>query len=409
MTHNDTPSGNNDAKILLALNEEIRQSFSEAVEEYANGSVSHVCTDSTEALEQAEQVRPDVALVSTELGPEDGFHTVQKIMTQVPGVSTILVGSSVAPEDFRRALRAGARDMLQTPTNKEDLFAALDAALEVTKGKRSTLDEITGHHGNDEGPKTATKIAVFSNKGGTGKTFVATNLGAGLAQSGYKVALLDTDLQSGDVAIALGMTPNRTLADLTESYTELDAELVGEFMLEHKSGLRILPAPIHPREADMIGAEDIQQVLQATEQDFDYIIVDTPPHLDDRVMAVLDWADRILIVASTDLASIKNTRVAFNVLDMAGIAADRITVVMNRADARVGLDTSDVERHLERKVDFSLASTVEVPRSLNAGEVLVLDSPRSRITGELNELVGYFTGTHDTSPKKRSGLFRLRR
>src|SRR5660397_178068 len=91
MTHNDTPSGNNDAKILLALNEEIRQSFSEAVEEYANGSVSHVCTDSTEALEQAEQVRPDVALVSTELGPEDGFHTVQQIMTQVPGVSTIPV------------------------------------------------------------------------------------------------------------------------------------------------------------------------------------------------------------------------------------------------------------------------------------------------------------------------------
>lgn len=409
MTNSNKTDGENQPQILLALNDTVRETLSEALQGYENGSADHICTDSSEALAQAEQVRPDVALVSTELGPEDGFHTVQQIMTQVPGVSTILVGSSVAPEDFRRALRAGARDMLQTPINQEDLFAALDAALEVTRGKRSTLHDITGSQGDGAGPKTATKIAVFSNKGGTGKTFVATNLGAGLAQAGHRVALIDTDLQSGDVAISLGMTPSRTLADLTESYSELDAELVTEFLLEHKSGLRVLPAPIHPREADMISTEDIQQVLQATEQDFDYVIVDTPPHLDDRVMAVLDWADRILMIASTDLSSIKNTKVAFTVLDMADIPADRIMVVMNRADARVGLDADDAEGHLERAVDFSLVSTVDVPRSLNTGEVLILDSPRSQLAGELEDLVAYFTGTQPAGRKKRSGLFGLRR
>lgn len=409
MTNPNKTDGENQPQILLALNEKVRKSFSESLEEYANGSVSRICIDSTEALAQAEHIRPDVVLVSTDLGPGDGFRTVQQIMTQVPGVSTILVGSSVAPEDFRRALRAGARDMLQIPVKQEDLFTALDAALEVTRGKRSTLHGITGNQGDGAGPKTATRIAVFSNKGGTGKTFVATNLGVGLAQSGYKVALLDTDLQSGDVAIALGMMPNRTLADLTESYPELDAELVREFLLEHKSGLRVLPAPIHPREADMISTGDIQQVLQAAEQDFDYVIVDTPPHLDDRVMAVLDWADRILMIASTDLSSIKNTKVAFTVLDMADISADRITVVMNRADARVTLDADDAEGHLERAVDFSLVSTVDVPRSLNTGEVLILDSPRSQLAGELEDLVAYFTGTQPADRKKRSGLFGLRR
>jgi pilus assembly protein CpaE len=392
-------------KLLLALGDErIRSSFTQALEGYPGGAPQHVCADSDEALRLAQDIRPDVALLTTTLAPLDGFQAAQEIVTRVPGVSVLLVAQDPAPEDFRKALKAGVRDMLQIPVEKRELFAAIDAAVEVSKGKRTALEGLAQEALAEERIQPAVGITVFSTKGGTGKTFVATNLGAGLAAAGKRVALVDLDLQFGDVAIALGMAPERTLFDLVQTYTEFDLTLMNDFMLKHPSGLHILPAPLYPDQADQISVEDINTILRVIQDGYDFVIVDTPPFFEERVLVALDWADHVLLIGSLDLPSIKNIKLSFTTMDLMAYPDTKLRIVLNRADSKVGLDVAEVQRHLGRPVRQSISSSIDVPRALNAGEVLLLTKPECRVSRELSELVGSF-GVTSMNGKRKFGVF----
>ena len=210
--------------IVLALAQDyVRDSFSRALATYPGGAVTFACSDSDSALELAQRERPQIVIVGADLKPLDGYATVQEINARVPGVSTLIVAANPSPADFRRALQAGARDMLQLPVEKKDLFAALEAAVQVSGAKRSALEGLAAKAAAAPKEKaTARRIVVFSTKGGTGKTFLATNLAGGLAARGKRVALVDLDLQFGDAAIALGMVPQRTIFDLVQGYTDFD-------------------------------------------------------------------------------------------------------------------------------------------------------------------------------------------
>lgn len=393
-------------KILLALGDErVRTSFVQALKEYPGGAPEHVCTTSEDALRLSLDYHPDVVLVSTDLAPEDGFDTSQQIVARVPGVSALLVATNPAPEDFRRALRAGARDMLEIPVEKRDLFAAIDAAMEVSRGKRSALEGIAARALADEKVQPATGIVVFSTKGGTGKTFLATNLAVGLARAGKRVALVDLDLQFGDVAIALGLTPERTMYDLVQTYTEFDFNLMQDFMLKHATGVHVLPAPLYPDQAEQITTSDVETILRVVRSGYDYVVVDTPPFFEERVLVALDWADSVLLLASLDLPSIKNLRLSFTTMDLMAYPMDKLRIVINRAGSKVGLDVEDVERHLGRKVFATISSSIDVPRSLNAGETVLLSKPASKVAQELNTLIQTFEETPSNN-KRRTGLFR---
>lgn len=388
-------------RLLLALGDElVRTSFTQALQDYPSGPPTQVCSDSDEALRQAEETRPDVVLLTTELAPLDGFQTAQQIVSRVPGVSVLLVARDPTPDDFRRALKAGVRDMLQVPIEKRELFAAIDAAVLVSKGKRTALDGLAQAAIAQDQVPPAQRIVVFSTKGGTGKTFIATNLGVGLAAAGRRVALVDLDLQFGDVAIALGMAPERTLYDLVQTYTEFDLTLMNDFMLKHSSGLHILPAPLYPDEAEQISTDDIRTILQVVEEGYEYVIVDTPPFFEERVMAALDWSDSVVLVGSLDLPSIKNMRLCFSAMDLRAYPDDKLRIIMNRADSKVGLEVTEVEKHLGRPVRMTISSSIDVPRALNAGEALLLSKPDCRVSKELRELVGSFDPSAMNGKKK---------
>jgi len=395
--------------VLLAIGDEnIRRSFEQALRTHKSATVGLVCSDSAEALRFAEESRPDVAIVSTDLTPQDGFATVQEIVARAPGVSVLLVAKNPLPEDFRKALRAGARDMLQIPVEKKELFAAVEAAGQVTRAKRSILEGLASS-GTGSTTQPAKRIVVFSTKGGTGKTFLSTTLAAGLAARGRRVALVDLDLQFGDVAIALGLTPERTLYDLVRTYTEFDVALLSEFMLRHPSGLHVLPAPLYPDQAEQITEEDVRMILSVVQQGYEYVIVDTPPFFEERILIALDWADHVLLVASLDLPSVKNLRVSFTTMDLMAYPNEKLHIVMNRAGSKVGLELDDVEKHLGRPVQLAVSSSIEVPRALNAGEVLLLTKPACKVGIELNELVTSFDfAGAEAEDRRRFGLFRKR-
>jgi pilus assembly protein CpaE len=254
---------------------------------------------------------------------------------------------------------------------------------------------------------------VFSTKGGTGKTFVATNLAAGLAQTGKRVALVDLDLQFGDAAIALGLVPQRTIYDLVQAYPQFDVTLLEEFMVKHSSGLSVLPAPLYPDESERIMVSDVQAVLDVIQSGYDYVVVDTPPFFEERILTALDWADHVLLIAGLDIPSVKHLKTVFRTMGLMAYPEEKLLIVMNRADSKVGLEVSEVEKHLGRRVKTTISSSVDVPRALNAGEILLLSKPGCKVSHELSGLVNTFAepnhnGNGKVPESVSRGLFRGR-
>ena len=378
-------------KLLLAIaSEPVRTAVARDLQNSAGIEAIYECGDSESAIRQAEESGADVVLVGADLAPKDGYETVQELVARVPGVSAIIVALNPEPSDFRKALQVGARDLLQIPVERKELHDALNKAAEASQRKRTALEDMAAQMVAQKEVKVAKRIVVFSTKGGTGKTFVATNLAAGLAVAGKRVALLDLDLQLGDSAIALGLVPQRTIYDLVQGYREFDIGLLEEFMVKHSSGLSVLPAPLYPDEAERITVKDIQTVLDVIQTGFDYVVVDMPPFFEERVLIALDWADHVLLIAGLDIPSVKHLKTVFRTMGLMAYPEEKLMIVINRSDSKVGLDMAEVERHLGRRVKFTLSSSVEVPRALNAGEILLLSKPGCKVAHELGSLVRAF-------------------
>jgi pilus assembly protein CpaE len=378
-------------KLLLAIaSEPVRAAVAHDLQANADIEAIYECGDSGSAVRLSEESGADVVLVGADLAPKDGYQTAHEIVGRVPGVSVIIVALNPEPSDFRRALQVGARDLLQVPVERKELLEALQKAAEASQRKRTVLEDMAAQMVAQKEVKVAKRIVVFSTKGGTGKTFVATNLAAGLAASGKRVAIVDLDLQLGDSAIALGLVPQRTIYDLVQGYREFDIGLLEEFMVKHASGLSVLPAPLYPDEAERITVKDIQTVLDVIQTGYDYVIVDTPPFFEERILVALDWADHVLLIAGLDIPSVKHLKTVFRTMGLMAYPEEKLIIVMNRADSKVGLDMAEVERHLGRRVKFTISSSVEVPRALNAGEILLLSKPGCKVSHELSGLVRTF-------------------
>jgi pilus assembly protein CpaE len=233
-------------------------------------------------------------------------------------------------------------------------------------------------------------IVVVSPKGGSGKTAVASNLSVALAQSHPgRVVAVDLDVQFGDLAAALRLEPQHTFAQLVRA-GQVDATTVKLFLTPHDQGLYVLAGASDPVDADVIGHGHISEVLPLLAQSFDYVVVDTPAGLDERTLAAIDAATDLLLVTSLDVTSIRSIRKALDVLDHLDLRARR-ELVLNRCDAKVGLDPADVERAIGMPISCSIPSSREVPLSLNLGTPVVLTEPKSVVSKKIHQLADHYT------------------
>lgn len=235
-------------------------------------------------------------------------------------------------------------------------------------------------------PSRQTKvIVVMSPKGGSGKTAVSSNLAVALAQRHPgRVVAVDLDVQFGDLTTALSLTPEHTLAQLART-TEIDATTVKLFLTLYYNGLYVLAGANDPVDADSISHAHVSQVLPLLAQNFDYVIVDTPAGLDERTLAAIECATDLLLVSSLDVTSIRSLRKALDALDHIGVKAER-QLVLNRADAKVGLNPSDAEEAIGMKIACSISSSREIPLSLNLGTPVVISEPKSAVAKQLQQL-----------------------
>jgi pilus assembly protein CpaE len=243
---------------------------------------------------------------------------------------------------------------------------------------------------------------VFSPKGGTGKSVIACNLAVALAAAGRRTLLVDLDLQFGDVAIMLGLEPQRTLYDLLATPGSLDAEKIGGYATSYGThGLDVLAAPVRPEDAESIGEARVAELLDAARDGYEVIVVDTAPFFHGPVLTALDRTDELLLVCAPDVPSMKNVRLTLQTLELLSFPVDRIRVILNRANARVGFRAAQVASVLERNVEFELPEDDAVCIAVNRGVPVSRQRAESPFARALEGVAAALRGEHPAANEPR--------
>jgi pilus assembly protein CpaE len=286
----------------------------------------------------------------------------------------------------------------QTPTivvgrdMSPELFVDVSATL-------SSMGVVVETDGFTATPRRSKVIVVVSPKGGAGKTAVSSNLSVALAQRHPgRVVAVDLDVQFGDLGLALSLSPERTLAQLARS-SQIDATTLKLHLTPTTDGLFMLAGANDPVDADSIGHAHVSQVLPMLAENFDFVVVDTPAGLDELTLAALECATDLLLVSSLDVTSIRSLRNALDAFDHIGISAER-TLLLNRADSKVGLNPSDAEDVMGMKIACSIPSSREIPLSLNLGTPVVISEPKSAVAKQLQQLSQIFAPSNAEPTRK---------
>ena len=233
-------------------------------------------------------------------------------------------------------------------------------------------------------------VCVLGPKGGTGKTLTSSNLAVTLALAGERVALVDLDLQFGDLGLTLGLTPEKTIYDLAKSGGSIDMEKLETYLTTHVSGLRVLLAPTRPDQASFITTDLLRDVFSLLRSNYDCVIVDTPPGFTPEVIASIDISTHICIVGMLDSLSLKNTKLGLETLELMGYDNGRITVLLNRSDSRIGISTDDVSAIVGRSPDVFVPSDREIAKSMTDGVPIVMRAERSEAAKAFRTLAERF-------------------
>lgn len=314
-----------------------------------------------------------------------------------PEVGTILVTSELSTQLLQTALRSGVRDVLSAPIDQMqlvDTVSRIGDSLRAAPVAHSSqpaspslidpLDLMDGEPGR--------VISVFSTKGGSGKSVIATNIAVALAKHSERpVVLIDAHLQFGDVAVMLKLAPRHTVVDAISQLERLDPGMLADLMTEHaESGLLVLPAPLEPTFADQITGEQMMQLVNVVREFAGHIVIDMPAYFNDVVLTLIEGSDDVLLVAGLDIPNIKNVKIGLSTLNLLNIPKEKLHLILNRADSKVKLDVGEVEKTLQVQAAAHVPSDVVVPISVNKGSPVVLSAPRSGVAREMEKLASRF-------------------
>ena len=301
---------------------------------------------------------------------------------------------------LQQALRSGVKDVLASPVDDGQLHEAISR---VALGLAAAPDApATDEPSFEDDGELAHVVTVFSTKGGAGKSMIATNLGVALAKRSDKpVCLVDADLQFGDIAVMLKLSPQHTIVDAVSSIDRLDVTLLQNLLVTHEaSGLLILPAPLEPAFADQIGAAEMVQIVELLRRFCSFVVVDTPAYFNDVVLGMIEISDDVLLVAGMDIPNVKNVKIGLQTLRLLNTPMEKLRLVLNRANSKVKLGVSEVERTLQLSADCLIPSDVIVPQSVNRGVPVVLSAPRSGVAKSLEEMADLFAPRASGKKKK---------
>jgi len=364
-----------------------------------------------DALAQAAKLSPDVVLMDINMPDMDGITATEQLATQAPGASVVMMSVQGEADYLRRSMLAGAREFLVKPFSSDELTASIRQvyAREREKAIRYAAPQAAPSGGTAE-RELGQIVAVFSPKGGVGRTTIAVNLAVAAATDlARKVVVVDGSFQFGDVGVLLNLNPkNTSIAELVpEMQAGGEIESIDTFVISHSSGIKVLLAPPTPETAELITPAGVKRVLDALRARYDLVVVDCSAFFNDTTLAILDTADVILTMLTLEITSIKNMRLFLEVADQLGYEAGKVQLLLNRADSTLGIRVADVEHSIGRKVNHSVVSDGRsVVYALNRGVPFYLSNREAQVSQDVLRLATAVAGervaAHDARKTART-------
>ena len=328
--------------------------------------------DTEQLYEEVMRLKPAAAIITLGANADQAIKLIRRLTSESPRTALIAAANNAAHDLLLESLRAGAREFLKLPISAEELKTVLDRVVEFCAGQVEVPK------------KKGRMVAVFSSKGGCGTSFIATNLAASTTA---RTAVVDLNLQAGDLPLFLGVSPKYSFADMAENRARLDDALINSFVTPCSPNLALVAAPKEADSADEIEPEHVFEVLQRLRESFEYIVLDPQHTFDSITLAALDLSDEIILVLTLDIPAIRSTQRALEIFDRLGYPRKKIRIVVNRWSKQIDIDLRQVEKFLAEPVIAFIPSDYQTAvTSINLGKPLVQSEPNSKIALEIKRI-----------------------
>ena len=376
------------AKILvLDRSEELAEQIRSFAHELPNEPEIVSCTKIGSIGHVQEHDGPFSILVAgPSLGTRAGLRRLAALHREQPGTAVIVTFEERPEASLREIVQVGAIDMIEYPADDMSLRAALKRALEMSSRMGSVTVYEPVYQPVEAVPqqRNARVFTVCSATGGCGKTFYAANMAMFLAQnSNARIALVDLDLQFGEITTSLRLQPSYTIADVLSHEQDEDVDLgshIEDFLVQYEDKFWALPAPKEPSQADRITPFEVTKILEVLRTRYDYIVVDTPTALAETVLAAFDISEHLFVMATLDLPSVRNLGLFLQTLQKLRISSDNVSLVMNKVEKDVGIDVEQITKLFPQGFRSTLPYAKEVSRSVNMGKPILGAHPESDIS-----------------------------
>jgi pilus assembly protein CpaE len=390
-------------RVLIADgSERIRANLQRRLSAEEDITVCGTAADGEHALQEALHLVPDIAVLDAGLTGLDGVQTTEMLAEYAPQAGVILMSMESGSELFRRAMLAGAREVLQKPFAGDDLVAAIHRVHAFQARKRAAQSARQPANGGPPAAEGARRrdgrmITIVSGKGGVGKSIIATNLSLILNRPNPgSVVLVDLSLQFGDIAALLAMTPDGTIAEFAASDASItDRHVIQQALSLGPQGLTVLAAPPSPELADYVTTAHLRSLVAELRSSYEIVVADTTSQLTEITLEALENSDHIVLVTDFSVTSVKNTRLIMSVIGVLQVDPERILVVANHRDAPLagGMDRARIEDFLRHSVAAEIPfDAAGIGGSVSLGVPVVISGHSSPATAAFERLAAAVTG-----------------
>ena len=366
--------------------------------------IAAVASGGDSALEKIENIAPDVVLINSDASDTDVLNLAERIILRKPRSYVILMLSEMTADSLKAASDTGCHNIISFPKDSKEFCDYIHRVYNTENTKIAALTS------KERVTWTSKVITVFGAKGGLGKTTIATNLAIKLAELGRKVAIVDLDLQFGDVHIFMDADPKETISDLMQEMYQPNIDTVRSYMCIHPSGVHILCAPKSPEYADLVSPDSIQSLLGLLRSYYDYVIIDTTSSFTEVILSAIEASSMVLFVTGLDVSILKNSKVAMNILESLG-QKKKVRAIINRAVEINSITIADVQRIVDAPILARFPSDYMVAvAALNQGQPFVQSAPKSKLSMAVADMALKIDSGRDNfdiqqlKPKERRAL-----
>lgn len=360
------------ARNLVALKRMIDDEEILIIGESAGGST---------ALDKIENTSPNIIIMTLGAGDTDVLNLAERIIHHRPRTFVILVAEHLDVDMMQSAVKVGCHNVTEFPASSKDFAEFIKSVYNSESIRIKSLSD------NETLVWSSTVVTIFGAKGGLGKSTIAANLAVKLAEKRKKVALVDLNLQFGDLHIFLDIEPKDTITELVQDVTTPNIDSVRSYMAVHSSGVHVLCAPKSPEYAELVSAEKVQSLLSLLRTYYDYVIIDTAPSFTDVTITAIESSSIIFFITGLDISTLKNSKLSISLLESLQ-QTDKIRIIVNRAVDMTTITINDVKRIIGYPIWAKMPSDYKIAvNALNRGIPFIIGAPKSQLSQSISELV----------------------